>query len=98
MSEKENPKYMTTRECREISGKIQLALFGKDGRGGMVKDISDLTNDVKDIKDALTEAKKTEKQKTELSNKWKITIYGSAITSFSLVVVEAIKLIAQALG
>lgn len=98
MSDKDNPGHYITRvEFNKKFGKVELALFGFDGRGGMVKDISDLTNDMRDVKDTLHEEKKARKQKTELSNKWKVTIYASIIGTCGLVFVEVIKLIAQAI-
>lgn len=94
---KDNPGYVTRAEFNVKFGKVELALFGADGRGGMVRDISDLTNNMKKVRKTLTEEEKARKQKTELSNKWKITIYGSIIGTCGLVTVEVIKLIAQAL-
>jgi polygalacturonase len=40
-----NPgKFVLQRDCRERHNKITLALFGADGRGGMVADISTIKN------------------------------------------------------
>lgn len=37
-----NPGFVSVVECRDRHLKIDLALFGPDGRGGMVKDIGDI--------------------------------------------------------
>jgi hypothetical protein len=38
MSEKkDNPGFVRVADCRERHGKLELALWGDDGRGGMVK-------------------------------------------------------------
>lgn len=40
---RDNPgRYVQVGDCRERHEKIELALWGKDGRGGMVKDIADV--------------------------------------------------------
>lgn len=38
----ENPGYVTRAEFNAKFGKVELALFGSDGRGGMVKQINDM--------------------------------------------------------
>lgn len=99
VGDKENPGgiYVARREFNKRFGKVELALFGVNGRGGMVKDISHLTHDMKEVKNVLNAEKEIRKRKTELSNKWKITIYGSIVCTCGLVCVEIIKLIAQAI-
>lgn len=86
LSEKDNPEYVRLEECRQRHAKIELALFGSDGRGGMVKDLGDIKNTLN-----------SQKQERELSRKWKTAIYGASITSAGLVIAELIKLIASLL-
>ena len=51
----DNPgKFVRVDDCRESRGRdqgwrdrIELALFGKDGRGGMVKDVGDIKSDLR---------------------------------------------------
>lgn len=41
--EKDNPGvFVRVEDCRERHTKMDLALFGLDGRGGIVKDIQDI--------------------------------------------------------
>ena len=49
---KNNPSrvYVRIEDCREISGKIMLALFGEDGRGGIVKDVQEIKSATSIIK------------------------------------------------
>jgi len=39
---KNNPQYVLKSDCKEIMDKIEIALWGVDGRGGIVKDIGDI--------------------------------------------------------
>lgn len=39
MDEGGDGEYMSRSDCAKVSGKINLALFGSDGRGGMEADI-----------------------------------------------------------
>lgn len=87
-SEKNPDNLMTRAECRAISGKLELALFGKDGRGGMVKDIGDIRSDQRIIKKSLKSIQKhRESQKVEEKEKkrdWRGLIYsviGGAIVA-----------------
>ena len=86
LSEKDNPEYVRVEECRQRHAKIELALFGPDGRGGMVKDIGDIKNTLND-----------QKQERELSRKWKATIYGTVITTTGLIIVKIIEVIGSLL-
>jgi len=38
----DDPTYVKTVECRERHTKLDLALFGADGRGGIVHDIAEI--------------------------------------------------------
>lgn len=86
LSENDNPAYVDVEDCRERHAKIELALFGPDGRGGMVKDIADIKNTLNN-----------QKQERELSARWKVAIYGASITSAGLVIAEVVKLVASLL-
>ena len=43
MTEKKNNRiYVRVADCRDKHTKVEMALFGLDGRGGIVKDIGDI--------------------------------------------------------
>jgi len=48
MSKKQNKAnpgiFVKVEDCRDRHQKIEMAMFGEDGRGGMVKDIGDIKN------------------------------------------------------
>ena len=50
---KENPGHVTLQACNLKHAKIDMALFGEDGRGGVVKDIGDIKSDQRIIKKSL---------------------------------------------
>ena len=50
---KDNPGHVTLEACNLKHAKIDLALFGRDGRGGIVKDVSDIRSDQRIIKNSL---------------------------------------------
>jgi len=58
---KDNP-FVSAETCNQRHGKISLALFGQDGRGGMVKDVGDLKHIQREI---LKSLKHVEKQRQE---------------------------------
>lgn len=104
MSEKDNPGFVTRSEFNLRFGKVELGLFGADGRGGMVKDVNDIKSVQRVILDNLrliekyrNEEKQDEKQKTLLSNKWKMTIYGSIFGTCGLVIIELLKFVTEVL-
>ena len=81
-----NPgKYVTQRQCNVQFGKVDLALFGKDGRGGMVKDLSDIKHEVKDTAETVTTFLKNHTaEEKEKGRDWRLlvfTIVGSVISS-----------------
>jgi len=85
-------------------GKIELALFGADGRGGMVKEMNDIKSgqrailkSLKQVEKYRSEEKSEETHKTALSNKWKLTIYGAIFGTCGLIVIEVLKFVGQAL-
>lgn len=39
---RENPGYVHVEDCKERHERIEMALFGKDGRGGIVADLADI--------------------------------------------------------
>jgi len=52
-----NARRVTVGECLQRHGKIDLALWGPDGRGGMVKDIGDIKNTLNDFLNSQAETK-----------------------------------------
>jgi len=67
---------VTVAECFQRHEKIDLALWGKDGRGGIVKDIGDIKNKVEAILNRESETKTKGRD-------WRLlgfAILGSAIT------------------
>lgn len=83
MPRKKDSPYVTKAECAETSGQIRdeisivkKALVGEDLRGGLVKDVSDMKNDLKDMK------KYINNQKTK-GRDWRLfgfAILGSAVS------------------
>ena len=61
--EKNNPGYVTRADCLRNHAKINLALFGHDGRGGIVKDISDMKADVKTATKFINDQQKNQTEK-----------------------------------
>lgn len=82
MTDKEdNPGFVRIVDCRERHSKIELALFGEDLRGGMVKDIGDIKNY---IEQTGVEHKEEKKEKKEGSKAWKALVFsivGGAIVA-----------------
>lgn len=85
--EKANPgagRNVTVSECFQRHEKIDLALWGKDGRGGIVKDIGDIKNSISFFlkKEAETKTKKRD---------WRLlgfAILGSTITGIIIAAVN----------
>ena len=64
--------YVTVVNCRDRHVKIENALFGGDGRGGMVKDIGDIKN----FMETFREAHKDEKgEKQDRFRAWRTLAY-----------------------
>ena len=59
---KNNPGFVTQSQCDTKYGKMNLALFGSDGRGGIVKDISDIKNQVASTSKEVTDFVKDHKE------------------------------------
>ena len=54
MSKKDNPAiYVLRADCQNTHEKINRALWGLDGREGIVKDIADIKSDIRIIKTAM---------------------------------------------
>jgi hypothetical protein len=73
-------RYMTRRECKAAMAEvgsdiadIKRALVGDDMRGGMVKDIERLNMKVDQIVE-------NGKNSTKFLNRWKLAIFGAAIS------------------
>lgn len=89
---KDNPgevPYVRVEDCRERHNtimnqvsKTELALFGSDGRGGMVKDIADIRSKVDFIKDGL---------KGRLNGRDKAAIVGAVVVAVASIVVALLK-------
>lgn len=63
---KRNPRYVRRPEFNKRFGKVELALFGADGRGGIVKDIGDIKGSVKVIERwRIDEVSKQKQQKRD---------------------------------
>lgn len=81
---KHNPngaRRVTVAECLQRHEKIDLALWGSDGRGGIVKDISD-------IKSKLTDLLERQDETKTKSRDWRLlgfAILGSTITGLIIV-------------
>ncbi len=68
--------YMTADECARTSGHIfeelskhGLALYGKDGRGGMQKDMSTMSSALSSIEKSLKDKETTTTESKELSTR-----------------------------
>lgn len=77
-SEKHNPGYVTRMEFNRRFQKVDLALFGSDGRGGIVKDIGDIKGSIKVIE----KSRKEEKQENRRFTGLIYSIIGGAIVAF----------------
>jgi len=77
-------RHVTLGECLQRHEKIDLALFGADGRGGMVKDIGDIKNKLTDLLNTQAEAK-TKKRDWRLLG---FVILGSTITGLIIAAVN----------
>lgn len=67
---------VTKDDCNRVHAKIDLALFGADGRGGMVKDVTDIRNFMKD-QNQLNKNDKAEQEEENAETKTKKHDYRS---------------------
>ncbi|GAH42935.1 unnamed protein product [marine sediment metagenome] len=81
--------YVTRAECAATSGRIfeelarhGLALYGKDGRGGIQRDISRMSSALASIEKSLKDKQEMIVTSKELSNK-KLIAYVAAIAGIS---------------
>lgn len=72
---------MTVIACDKKHGKIDLALFGEDGRGGIVKDITDIKNFMDDSK-----------TKSKESRALVFSIIGGAATGLLMIILQYLAL------
>lgn len=87
-SDKENPgnpgRFVSQRQCSAQFGKVDLALFGKDGRGGMVKDLSDIKHQVSETsKEVSTFLKNHKTEEKEKGRDWRLlgfAVLGSVVS------------------
>lgn len=63
-----NPGFVSVTECRDRHLKIDLALFGPDGRQGIVKDIGDIRGYIQNQSEG-------SKEKKEGSKAWKALVF-----------------------
>jgi len=84
MSKKKNPKplFVYIEDCKAIHEKIDAALWGFDGRGGIVKDIGDIKSDLKIVKENL---------KARLGGKDKAAIIVALVTAIGAIIVALLK-------
>jgi len=81
-----NPQYVLKSDCKEIMGKIEAALWGANGRGGVVNDISD-------IKNKLTSLVEREAETKSKGRDWRLlgfAVLGSTITGAVLAAINYI--------
>lgn len=82
---KDNPgQYVLKSDCKGIMGKIESALWGVDGRGGVVKDIGDIKNFISNFVQKESEAKTKGRD-------WRLlgfAVLGSIITGVIMVAVN----------
>ena len=81
-----NP-YVLRTECRDVHDKINGALWGWDGRGGIVKDIGDIKN----FMETFREAHKDEKgEKQDRFRAWRTLAYsiigGCVVAGFAYLI------------
>lgn len=85
MPKKENPfptnPYMLKNDCQNIHEKIDRALWGQDGRGGMVKDIGDIKNFMEQSGSAHKEEKQEKKEGVKAWKALVFSIIGGAIVA-----------------
>jgi hypothetical protein len=89
MVDDDDPKFVRAEDCRDKHAKIDLALFGADGRGGMVKDMGDVKNYMREESERRAEekAKNTEKKKEETTKKRDYRGFGFAVLGGIIVAV-----------
>ena len=75
---KDNPGFVRVADCREKHNKIELALFGEDLRGGMVKDIGDIKNFMEQYGTEHTEEKQQKKKGFDARRAFIYSILGGA--------------------
>jgi len=78
LSTKKESRFVLAEDCIKQHERLELALFGKDGREGMVKDVSDIKTFIKDQAKHNEEDKQDKKEKRESSLRWKIAAIGFA--------------------
>jgi hypothetical protein len=77
---KDNPgTFVRLEDCREKHSKLDLALFGPDGRGGMVKDVGEVKNTLTNIQKTLSEKKLEEKEERHTLRNWFLGLASGAI-------------------
>lgn len=87
MSKKDNPLpgipggYVRLEDCRRQHQKIDLALFGADGRGGLVKDIADIKGDVKRCSNYVEKQEKEEQEEKRDYRGFMYSLVGGAIVA-----------------
>ena len=85
----DEPDYVLKNDCNRQHAKIDLALFGVDGREGMVKDITDIKNFMADQVCLNKEERNTkQEEKTEVKKRKRdyrsfvFAVLGGAIVAF----------------
>jgi len=81
MSEKRGTeRFVLAEDCVKQHTRLELALFGKDGREGMVQDISDIKSFIREQTRRNEEDKQDQKDKRTTLLRYKLATVGFAFT------------------
>lgn len=105
---KDNPgSFVTRAECGAQRGEVRAdittikeALIGKNMRSGLVKECSDMKNNIKAMKksiDTINNKREKKQELQEFSRKHRLALYVALIGAFSLIGSKIIEVVAAAL-
>jgi len=85
-----NSRYVLAEDCTKAHGRIDLALWGEDGREGMVRDINEIKDFMKEQTKYREEEKEAQKEKRKNLLKWKFAAVGFAFALLGFVLQYAL--------
>ncbi len=82
----ERSRYVLVEDCSKSHRRIDLALFGEDSRGGIVKEINEIKEFMRRQEEYQKNNKELRKEKRETSLRWKLLTVGSVCGLVSFVI------------
>ena len=79
--QKDNPGFVRVADCRDAHNKINLALWGLDGRAGMVKDIADIKHFMEQSGSEHKDEKQEKKEGSKALKAFFYSVIGGAIVA-----------------